>query len=228
MGRSLFRFSPETAFSANISCLTCRPRVIAIMALSKPSALNSEETKLLKSLLSRVRASGTSSQFADVLSSTELIEDSDGEFEHLTGGPVMMSEATKRRMVADSATEVDAGYGQTRSCAANFEVPSVRSDGAAAALPADAPSDVVDLIDWGSTVLEIGKLASAGMSYAELVKSQDQAVQRYLKWLMSALTDKFQPQYHDLVAYLRVMDYGKTPAGSAGFVRNRKGKSSSA
>lgn len=221
-------FSPDTALSASncVSCaVTALPIVIVVMALSKPAALNPEEAKLLRSLLARVRATGTDSDFADALQPSEFEEDSDGEFEHLTGGPVM-SEATKRRMVADSAAEIDAGYGRTRACAAAppFEVPTMRASGVPPTSTATMPADVATLEDWGSTVMEEGKFASAKMSYAEMVNSSDKAVGRYLKWLMSALTDKFKPQYHDLVAYLNAIDFGKTPAGTAGFVRNRKGK----
>lgn len=158
------------------------------MANSKPVALNAEESKLLRSLLARVRASGTASQFADALPPSEFEEDSDGEFEHLNGAMQGMSDATKRRMVADSVTEVDAGYGKTRSCAAGvtFAVPTVRptqvGSSGQSATPTAIPSDVTNLDDWGATVMEIGKMAPSKLSYAELAKSPDPAVVRYLKW----------------------------------------------
>ena len=194
------------------------------MALSKPAALNTEEAKLLRSLLTRVQASGTASQFADVMTPPEFLEDSDGDFEHLTGGLPVMSDATKRRLVADSPTVIDHGYGKTRSCAAAFEAPSLRTDHAVTASSADLPEDVKNMKDWSATILEIGKLAPKALSYAELAESDDPAVKRYLKWLMSALTDHHQPQYHDLVAYLNVFEYGKKAAGASGFVRHRKGQ----
>jgi len=214
------------------------------MSLSKQAALTLEEAQLLRSLLARVQASGTMSQFADALPTPEFEEDSDGEFEHLENELPVMSEATKRRMIADSAEEVDTGYGRTRSCAAGgasraaaAEVPSLMPKAKAApvipkakAAPVNPsgtegiPADVVSLVDWGTTTMEIGKMAPMELSYAELAQSGDPAVQRYLKWLMSALTDRFKPQYHDLVAYLNAIDYGKVPSGSTGFVRNRKGQ----
>jgi len=202
---------------------------------SKPAALTPEEAQLLRSLLARVQASGTSSQFADVMLTPEFVEDSDGEFEHLGEELSVMSEATKRRLVADSAVETDDGYGRTRSCAAGAAsvtpkakvAPAIPKAKAAPMNPSGSgpvPDDVINLVDWGTTTMEIGKMAPAGMSYAELAQSPDPEVQRYLKWLMSALTDRFKPQYHDFVAYLNAIDYGKMPSGSAGFVRNRKGK----
>ena len=74
--------------------------------------------------------------------------------------------------------------------------------------------------DWGSTVLQVGKYGKTGQTYAELLKTDDAEVKKYLTWLMKAIRENFDPQYHDLVAFLKKSEFGVKSANS--FVRTRK------
>ena len=82
------------------------------------------------------------------------------------------------------------------------------------------PADITDMQDWGSTVLQVGKFGKRGSSYADLAGSADPEIQKYLTWLLKAIRENFDPQYHDLVAYLKKAEFGVKKGNS--FTRVRK------
>ena len=132
----------------------------------------------------------------------------DSEFEVIS-----MNDASKRRLVAPGAQEENYGASSHRpaplvttarprenltqmpvvATTPQREVPSIQ-----------LPPGVTDLTDWGNTIMEKGKYGQAGMTYEEIRASADAAVKQYVRWLIGAVNPKMDPQFHDLVAYVKI------------------------
>lgn len=136
-----------------------------------------------------------------------------------------MNDASKRRLVAENE---NFGYGAAAKQMPR--PPSLAASATQSPVPetSSVPGDVVDLDDWGTTIMLEGKFGNLQKSYYELASDRSPEVVRYCIWLEKALTDKMKPQFHDLVAYLKTARALRPeifdPAGSSGvgFVRVRK------
>ena len=138
-----------------------------------------------------------------------------------------MTDACKRRLTADVG---DAGYGAMAKqmprppCQAALEIREAQI-----AASERLASDVVDIQDWGTTIMLVGKYGDLGKSYFELASDRSSDVVKYCKWLEGALSEKMKPQFHDFVKYLQtarelIPDIFNPASSSAGpgFVRQRK------
>lgn len=136
-----------------------------------------------------------------------LASPDDSEFE-----VVAMNDASKRRLIAPGAQEETYGASSQRQmpvlttampseAITQAPVTSVTTPGEGEAN--QLPQGVVDLADWGSTLMEKGKFGHAGLSYEDLRSSADSAIQQYVRWLIGAVNPKMHPQFHDLVAYVK-------------------------
>ena len=130
----------------------------------------------LQDLLRRARADGS----LDSLVASIHAEPEDGGFELLdektSGSPVVMTDASKRRMTEPPERESHM---------------SGTNDEKKVGTPPHSfdlvlPQGVTDLGDWGVTVLEVGKYGKMGYSYVELATSSSQAHQySYCAWLIT-------------------------------------------
>lgn len=190
--------------------------------------LTAEEQAVLRELLRKARESGS---LEELLAPSEPSSDVDDEFElpeeveELLEPP--MTDASKRRLTGPS--ENPPGYGKTRQLPlAPKNKPATKAKSKATSSRADArlsnvvqlPEDVKDIADWGSTIMETGKLAPMGLSYAQLAESTDSEIQKYLRYIAKSITDRHNPQYHDLLAYLNTIGFGVV--GPSGFNRRRQ------
>lgn len=138
-----------------------------------------------------------------------------------------MNDASKRRLVAESDTS---GYG---AAAKQMPRPPCRAAAAAHAEAAERleiPTDALDIHDWGTTIMLVGKYGDLQKSYLELASDRSSDVIRYCSWLEKSLNEKMKPQFHDFVHYLqsareRIPEIFASAAATsgAGFVRQRKG-----
>lgn len=187
---------------------------------------SAEERAALKNLLRRARESGA---LENLLAPSEPPSEDDFELpEEVTElEEFNMTDASKRRLVGQS--ENPSGYGQTRQLplgpkAKPAAKPKAKAASSRSVLPTGSnvplPDDVKDIHDWGSTIMETGKLAIHKMTYEQLATSTDVEIQKYLRYISKSITDRHQPQYHDLMAYLNAVDYGCV--GPSGFNRRRQ------
>lgn len=136
-----------------------------------------------------------------------LASSDDSEFE-----VIAMNDASKRRLVAPDAQEDTYGASSQRqlpvvSTAMTSAAPVIATT-PSVTVPTvtgtvQLPPNVVDLADWGTTIMEKGKYGESGFSYEEMRTSADPAIQQYLRWLIGAVNPKMNPQFHDLVAYVK-------------------------
>ena len=196
-----------------------QPCTVHEMSLSKN--LSQEEVQSLRGLLRRAQETGMLSEFINPMEP----EFSDWEeFDHVEE-PASMNDASKRRCTGPE--DVDYNHGKTRQePIAPRALPPVQKQETTGRSQSEKqpgsklPEDVTDIADWGSTIFKEGKLAGEKLTNAELAKSSDPEVTKYLQWLMKSVNERNRPQYRDRVEYLKATSYGAT--GSSGFVRERK------
>ena len=184
--------------------------------------MSEAEVTALKELLQRCRAAGCLNRVFGELGEDvgELFEE---QFDEVQGHVIVqMSDASKRRLSPETFS---------RSCRATNQMPVMPAAKAQAQAssrveefsldPANIPfpDDVVDMKDWGTTIMQTGKFAGSKMTYLELYDSKDPEVKKYLIWLMKAVRPNYAPQFQDLVNYLQKMEYGLTKTA---FTRVRK------
>lgn len=139
--------------------------------------------------------------------SAGILSSDDSEFEMIA-----MNDASKRRLVAPGVEEETYGASAQRqlpvvttTLPTETVIPTAVVPAASTAAPASGalPQGVINLTDWGSTIMEKGKYGQAGLSYEEMRCSTDPAVKQYIRWLIGALNKKMDPQFHDLVTYVK-------------------------
>ena len=145
-------------------------------------------------------------------------------FEHIQA--MSMTDASKRRLVSESE---NSGYGTQAKQMPRPPCRVAMEAHAAAAERLSVPPDVLDIHDWGSTIMEVGKFASLRKSYLQLMTDPDREVTKYCQWLEKALNEKMKPQFHDFVKYMQVaremipeIVNSSASSSGAGFVRQRK------
>ena len=206
------------------------------------NSLTVDETKHLVALLRRVDDPhslhhllgdvGTQAALQFQFAADELAFSMEGEGEGAEFGfeaipSLAMNDASKRRLVAESE---DMGYG-----AAAKQMPRppcrVMADAhAAAAEHLSLPVDVMDIHDWGSTIMLVGKFGTLQKSYLQLLTDPNHEVRKYCQWLEKALNEKMKPQFHDFVKYMQtarelipeIVNSNAASSSGAGFVRQRR------
>ena len=201
------------------------------------SSLSADEKKNLLSLLRRVDDHqalhhllgdvGTQAALHFQMAAEELTISMIGEEEALDMCSTMsMTDASKRRLVSEAE---DSGYGARAKQMPRPPCQVAVEAHAAAADRLSVPTDVLDIHDWGSTIMEVGKFASHRKSYLQLMTDPDREVVKYCQWLEKALSEKMKPQFHDFVKYMQVarelipeIVNSSASSSGAGFVRQRK------
>lgn len=151
----------------------------------------------LKSLLDQVKAEGLTGLLLH-----ELEKDGELEFEMVAASPERirdesgtMSDASKRRLTAETAGEVPASIAYAKA------MPAARQKSGQGSV--SFPPGIDTLATWGKTLIETGKFGKANLSYEELSSSTDREKQSYCRWMVSQRhRDNLTPMVRDLVDYL--------------------------
>ena len=158
------------------------------------NSLSADEKKNLLSLLRRVDDPqalhhllgdvGTQAALHFQMAAEELTISMIGEeealemgFEHIQA--MSMTDASKRRLVSEAE---DSGYGARAKQMPRPPCQVAVEAHAAAADRLSVPTDVLDIHDWGSTIMEVGKFASHRKSYLQLMTDPDREVVKYCQW----------------------------------------------
>lgn len=120
-------------------------------------------TSELKDLRRRVKAAGSLEAFTDLL----LSEADDSEFECVHGGESMTG-ASKHRMMTEPPMRED------RELAMSGKDGDKKLSESPASFGLKIPKGIVNIDQWGQTVLATGKHHKAGFSYHELFFSSKQ------------------------------------------------------
>ncbi|CAK9097083.1 unnamed protein product [Durusdinium trenchii] len=100
-----------------------------------------------------------------------------------------MSDASKRRLTAETAGEVPASIAYAKA------MPAARQK--------SGQGSIDTLATWGKTLIETAKFGKANLSYEELSSSTDREKQSYCRWMVSQRhRDNLTLMVRDLVDYL--------------------------
>ena len=150
--------------------------------------------KKLKDLLRRAKEAGS----LETVTSLILSDSDDSEFVYIPPGEAM-TDASKRRMTSPPARE-------ERELAMSGPEAEKKVGTSPASYGLKLPKGILNVDQWGTTVLTVGKYQKAGFSYQELYSSSRQEHQSYCNWLMSQKhrVDLTAP-FKDFVRYLMVV-----------------------
>lgn len=136
------------------------------------------------------------------------------EFE-VVGSHGAMTDGSKRRKESPPPFSEDESF--TSELVPGSEQMPVRPNRIKAAedYGSDLPEGISDVKMWGKTLLQVGKWASANLSYEEFYVSQDKEHQRYVSWLKNQKnrTDLGSPMI-DLIRFVLVRSGVPTTQGS--------------
>lgn len=169
------------------------------------SQLSAAEMKQLRALLAKAQLSdGSASGSDDGMMTMGTLPrrlmprlSDDDEFEQVNFDIGAMSDASKRCM-----EESEAGYGGPGR--------GKKTDRTQLPVPPKTPTDptlppgVKSMTEWGSTIIDFGKMKDRQITYDELIKliEAEKEVSSYHDWLQRCITDKCTGPSKDLVDYL--------------------------
>lgn len=124
-------------------------------------------------------------------------------FQVVEGGS-SMTDASKRRMVFDPAPPRGDRAGES-----DGQLPVTTAVSKAKGDPeVSLPPGIASQREWGQTVLQVGKFAKSGLSYTEMLQSDDVDRKEYVKWAYTQISrTDLTPAMIDFVRFVRFSHY---------------------